>query len=457
MADLLNASVTEQIERVIDDVYAKERPVGVSVGIVHGDELVWSKGFGYADLDSQRPVDDRTMFKVASITKTFTAAAIFRLRDAGKLNIDDPVIDHIDEFGAVRPMKGNPKSITLRHLLCHHSGLSGDAAGNHWATLDFPTTEAILSTMSQVGILIEPETTRKYSNLGFALLGEIVARRSGRPYEDYVTEEIVQPLGMESSTFKPSDAQFGQVAIGYGSRKYEDRPDVAPDYKDNGYAPAGGLYSTVPDLAKWLSFQYNSGDSSAVLGARTLREMQRPQFLTSDWSSADCLPWAASRQESGVYLSHGGSKHGFMSNVSFNTERRLGLVVLANSHGQGAVFQIARQVMDILADVEPQTAAASKPSVPTATPVEWDSFLGTYEGIMSMVVGIQYRDGSLQLESGGYLGAQVNLDPTDDPDVFVLSAGRMDGEELRFKRSADGQVTGLNMGGMPADKLVHAG
>jgi CubicO group peptidase (beta-lactamase class C family) len=457
MADLLNATVTEQIERAIDEIYLSDRPVGVSVGIVHGDELVWSKGFGYADLDTHRPADDRTMFKVGSITKTFTAAAIFRLRDAGKLSIDDRVIDHIEEFGAVRPLKGKPESITLRHLLCHHSGLSGEAAGKHWETLDFPTTETILSTMSQVGILIEPETTRKYSSLGFALLGEIVTRRSGRPYEEYVTEEILKPLGMESSTFGPSNTQRGQVAIGYGSRQDEDRPELAPNYKDNGGAPAGGLYSTVPDLAKWLSFQLNSGEASAVLGPGTLREMQRPQYLTTDWSSADCLPWTATRQENRVYLSHGGSTHGFMSNVSFSVERRLGLIVLANSHGHGAVFQIARQVMDIVADIKPQTVAARKPSVPSATPVEWESFLGTYEGIMSTIVGIRYRDGSLQLESGGYLGAQVNLDPTDDRDVFVLSAGRMAGEELCFKRSADGQVTGLNMGGLPADKLVHAG
>ncbi len=457
MADFLNATTIEKIERVIDEVCVEQRPVGVAVGIVHCDDLVWSKGFGYSDIESQRPVDDRTMFGIGSITKTFTAAAIFQLRDNGKLSIDDIVIDHLEEFRNVRPLKGKPESITLRQLMCHHSGLSGEAAGNHWETRDFPTTEAILATLSQVGILIEPETARKYSNLAFALLGEIVTRASGRPYTEYVTEEVLRPLGMESSTFDPGDKHQAHIAQGYGSRKYEDRPEAVDAMKANGYTPAGGLYSTVPDLAKWVSLQFNSGASDALLKPRTLREMQRPQYLTSDWSTAECLPWMATKHESGVHLSHGGSTFGFLSNVLFSVERQFGLIVLANSHGHGAVYQISRQVMDVLSETKTPVVAAAKAKAPTATPTEWKSFLGTYEGIMGMVLGIQFRDGSLQLEAGKFFGPPIELDPTADPDVFVLSAGRMDGEELRFRRSADGSVTGLNMGGLPAAKMVSAG
>ena len=460
MSQPISGPVSEKLERELAELCASEGVVGASVAAVKGEELVWSTGLGFADLESEHPPDDSTVFRVASITKTFTATAIFQLRDRGTLSIDDPITRHIPEFSAVQPRKGSDEKVTLRRLLCHHSGLVGEPPGDHWESLDFPTAEEIVSSLPEIELVIEPDSAFKYSNLGFALLGEVVSRVSGRPCVQYIESEILEPLDMRSSTFHLTDELAHRMATGYQRRPDKDRPQVAPHFLVNGAAPAGQLYSTVADLAKWIAFQFTAGgperDSVEVLSPASLREMHRPQFLEPGWNTGYCLPWTASRYSSDVYLSHRGALHGFLSNIAFSPERRIGAVALTNLDGHEVAPQIVRRVIDTLAETDASRPESTESRKSIATREEWREFLGTYLDVISWLTRIEYRQGTLQmlLPQGG---PPIALTPTRDPDVFVPAAGRSVGEELRFRRDEHGSVTGFTAGGFPNDKLIEAG
>ncbi|MBI2861622.1 MAG: beta-lactamase family protein, partial [Chloroflexi bacterium] len=310
----------------------------MAVGIVRDQELAWSAGFGFADIETERRPDEHTLFRVGSITKTFTATAIMQLYDEGKLRLDDPIVRYLPEFAAVRNRFGQVEDVTFRRLLTHHSGLVGEAPLGYWETLDFPTMEEILATLPQIEVVIEPDSAFKYSNLAFFLLGEVVTRLSGRPYIDYVRTEILEPIGMTSSTFKMTDRLRPRTAVGYDPHPYEDNPIPSADliyYK--GRTPAGGLYSTVYDLAKWIALQFRmtvpAREGAQVLRGRSLEEMHRPHYMEPDLITGNCLSWMVMRRGENVYFGHGGGAPGFITQIFFNKFSRTGVIVLTNMGG----------------------------------------------------------------------------------------------------------------------------
>jgi CubicO group peptidase (beta-lactamase class C family) len=288
-------SLIPNLNRRIAQIVAERRVPGVSAGLVNDQELVWCEGFGYADIASERRPDEHTVYGVGSITKTFTATAIVQLRDEGKLTLDDPIVRHIPEFAAVRCRAGKVEDVTLRRLLTHHSGLQSEPVGRNFESLVTKTTEEIVADLPRTEVVIEPGSAFKYSNLGFALLGEVVARSSSRPYVDYVLEEILEPLGMIESGFSLSDEQRARLATGYAFSPFSEVPPLEEHHTVDlkGEDPAGRLYSTVHDLAKWISLQFRTDtqarEGAQVLAGSSLREMHRPHYMEPDWNTGFCL------------------------------------------------------------------------------------------------------------------------------------------------------------------------
>src|SRR5215207_711857 len=183
----------EKLKRQAADLVAEHDLPGAVVGLVNGanpeDALAWSAGFGWGGGPSQadptqpgrRALDADILFRVASITKTFTATAVVQLRDQGKLRLDDPLVKHVPEFGAVENPFGPIEEITLRRVASHSSGLMGEPPLDHWANLRFPTREEWLAVLPQVKVAIPPGSAFKYSNLGYTLLGEVIERVTGQP------------------------------------------------------------------------------------------------------------------------------------------------------------------------------------------------------------------------------------------------------------------------------------
>ena len=457
MPDPSIEAVVPALSNRIRQVMARQGVPGLAIGIVRDQALVWSSGFGYADLASARPMDDTTSVGVASISKTFTATAIMQLRDLGALRLDDPVAQHIPEFTAVKNRFGRTDDVTIRRLLNHHSGLVGESPTGHWSSMTFPSMSTILELLPSLEVVIEPASAFKYCNLAFALLGEIVERLSARPYADYVRDQLLVPLGLHSSGFTIDAAMRSRTATGYLSNRYEDVPEVAPDPPTNGYAAAAGLRSSVVDLAKWLSLQFRTKDSprsgQQVLAGRSLSEMHRVSHVDRDWVTGYALAWMGVRMHEHIHLTHGGAVPGFLSMVAFNKPSHLGVVVLTNKQGNNAAAAIAFRALEaVLAeDAKGTIPTPAKPPIPT--PPSFKPLLGRYVSspVFGVILHVEFRNGRLMLVTppDPYMPPPpppAPLTATDDPAVFIVEAGRPAGEALTFHFETECSVTGFALG-----------
>lgn len=388
---------------------------GAAVGIVKGGKLAWSAGFGFADLVSRRPCDEHTLFQIGSITKTFTAAAILQLCDWRLFGLDEPLGRYIGEFRGVRNRFGTIDQITLRRLLTHHSGLVDEPPTGHWKTGTPLMMADIMASIPRLEIAIEPDSAYKYSNLGYAFLGELVARVSGRPYADYVCDEILRPLGMESSCFRIPDTARSIAATGYASHPYEDLPAASVPWDEQaaapsgepepagGYSASGGLRSSVADLARWISFQFSTGEAAGegarVLSERSLREMHRVYSTEPDWKTGYCLAWSATRIGDDIYLHHGGAVPGFLSFIAFNKLYGVGVIALTNSTGHFAHERIGFETLETIVSWEKESRAdAAAAAEPVPTPEHFRPFLGRYHSPLGDLQ-VEFRNGQLMLAS----------------------------------------------------------
>ncbi len=465
MSDPVLNAMTVKLHSRISQLVDQHGVTGAAVGIVRDQELAWSAGFGFADIEAERQPDKHTLFRVGSITKTFTATAIAQLRDEGKLKLDDPIVRHLPEFGAVRARYGTIEDITLSRLLTHHSGLVGEAPLPYWETLHFPSIEEVLATLPEVEVVIEPDSAFKYSNLAYALLGEVIARVSGRPYVEYVRAEILEPLGMTSSVFELTEELRPRMATGYDPHPFEDAPKPSAHPMFNFQTSAAGLYSSVHDLVRWISLQFRTEaptrKGAQVLRGPSLSELHRAQYMEPDWNFGYCLSWRGMRRGENVFLGHGGGIHGFLTGIFFNKLHRTGVIVLTNMGGGDGAGAIALEMLDRLSEAEKETIKKAPHRKPMPTAEEWEPFLGRYQSALAGLVHIECRDGRLVLVDPPTpplpSRPPTPLEATGQNHVFLVKSGDMAGEFLTFHFAADGAVTGFTAAGFPFRKLVEAG
>ena len=416
----------------------ENRLPGLAAGLVHQGELVWSGAPGFADVASRRSGDVGTLYRIASITKTFTATAIMQLRDEGRLHLDDPVVAHLPELGAAGSPFGAIETVTIRRLLSHESGLIGDPPGTDWSGQVYEGDPAAnLARAGEIATTVPPSTQQKYSNIGFQLLGEVVARASGTPYAQRVRETILDPLGLASTSFEPLSADLAaRCATGYAARGFSDDLQLSPAMPR--IEAEGGLWSCVEDLARWISAQFTED----VLPATTLAEMHRPRYLGDEaWTEAWGIGWYAVRRESGIWVQHSGGLHGFTSNVCFDPKQKVGAIVLVN--GDSSPAGICMDLADI--GRRAVTAAPRPIEPPAPLPPEWADLLGLYaDPEYALLVRVEWRDGKLSLLAAGEDEWRPTLAPTATADRYVVSPGvRESGEACVFHRRPDGRVASM--------------
>jgi D-alanyl-D-alanine carboxypeptidase len=442
-------NVATKLEAHATAFVREHRLPGASVGVVHGDRLAWSKGIGFSDIAARRAPDAGTLYRVASITKTFTGTAIMQLRDQGLLGLDDPAVAHLPELAVADSRFGPIESVTIRRLLSHESGLMGDPPGTDWDEPRYQgAVAANLANAAQIGTSVPPNTQQKYSNMGYQLLGEIVGRVSGQPYADYVRSQILDPLGMGSSGFLPlPDTLEQRRAVGYAPRGFSD------DLRESVPAPElvaeGGLLSCVDDLALWLSFQLREdGGARAggqVLAGTTLAEMHRPRYLGDDgWDLAWGISWYAVRKGELVWVQHSGGLHGFRSNVCFDPKQRVGAIALVN--GDGDADTLAIGLAAIARDAVMAECAPIEP--PPPLPQGYGDLLGLYAApSFGFVLRLEWRDGRLTFVEPGEPQSRPTLTATDRADEFVVDRQvREAGEPCVFRRRQDGRVVAVALG-----------
>ncbi|WP_437728399.1 serine hydrolase domain-containing protein [Sorangium sp. So ce861] len=338
-----------QIEAHLGAELDRQKLPGFAIGIVVDGELAVSRGFGAIDPATGAAPDADTVYRVGSITKTFTAAAILKLRDEGKLALDDPASRYLPELAeVVYPTADSPR-ITLRHLLTHASGLPRLGRFDYSDSTREVTAAEVRAAVPGAALEYVPGTKEVYSNFGFSLLGLVVERVSGRRYRDYVSEAILAPLGMTSSVWDEGAVPAGRLATGHVKKHGTLKPE--PHWRFGASEAAGGLYTSVRDMARYAAFQLSaypprSGADAGPLRRSSVREAHtaaRPASLSVEpagpegryavdaRASAIGLAWRAleSCEDEEVVL-HSGAVDGYSAWVELYPRAGVGLVLLSS-------------------------------------------------------------------------------------------------------------------------------
>jgi serine-type D-Ala-D-Ala carboxypeptidase/endopeptidase len=334
-----------EIDKIFSDWSASARVPGMVYGVVADGKLVHVKGLGVLEVSSGRPVASDSLFRIASMSKAFTALAILKLRDQGKLSLDAPAETYVPEMRRWRyPTADSPK-ITVRNLLTHTAGFVED---NPWGDRQQVLSEAEFTAILRNGVPFarDPGLAMEYSNFGYAVLGRIIGNVSGVRYQDYIRREIMVPLGMRSTTYDIFASPNERRAIGY---RWQDEKWVRePDMRDGAFGAMGGVETSAEDYAKWVAFLLSAWPArdepdkgpvrrstvrEIVTGANFVRTPVRnpalgaacPQAITyaMGWNAAeDC--------DLGRTLSHGGGYPGYGSFVLLLPDKGVGIFGFAS-------------------------------------------------------------------------------------------------------------------------------
>lgn len=431
-------------ERWIAAKMGEQRQPGISVGLLVDQELAYARGFGYSDLDSQTAARADTIYRIASNTKLFTSIAILQLRDAGKLWLDDPVADHLAWFN-IRQRFNETKPITIRHLLTHTSGLPRDDHTPMWTDTAFPDRAHIIAALPDRETALPPETRWKYSNLGFALLGEIVEAVSGQPYAEYIHRHIIDPLGMTSTFVALPESHRSRLATGYTRLGWTPERGPEPFTESGGYTAAFNNASTVEDLAKFLRLQFRYEETSGVLRGSTLKEMHRPHWVNPDWNGGWGLGFGIYRDKNKTWVGHGGAVLGHFTLQRFNPDDKVGVIVLANATG-GDTNTYFQEIVRALAPIAVKTLAKSTDK-PSFKP-EWERYIGAYRSPWWDAYVLRENE-HLILKSLQFpeLPAGTLIPEGDDGRTFRMKEGGSDGELVIFEADEAGKVARMRVAG----------
>lgn len=370
------ASSIKLLESWIEAQMDYRKIPGISLGIVLDQELIYTRGFGYSDLDKKTPVTHKTIYRIASITKTFTVTAIMQLRDQGKLHLDDPIERYLPWFRIKNRFPDAPE-ITIRHLLTHTSGLPREAAFPYWTDHKFPTREEIIKALPAQETIFPTETKIKYSNLGLALAGEIVSTVSGEAYGLYIQNHILDPLGMKDTSVYLTEEDKSKLTTPYSRLLPDGSHKVMPFTDSKGIAPAANMSSNVGDLALYISLQFREGSAGGnqILKGSTLREMHRVHWLQPDWSGGRGLGFSVWRQDEKTVIGHSGWVAGNRTQIVFIPEEKIGIIVLTNSDDGDPDFFV-RQTFKLMMPVI-KKAVTSRVAIAKADPA-WNKYVGLY-------------------------------------------------------------------------------
>jgi CubicO group peptidase (beta-lactamase class C family) len=394
------------------------------------NQLIWGKGYGLADLDKETPVTLDTRFRIASITKTFTATAILQLRDAGRLKLDDPVSEYLDWFDL--HYNGAPP-ITIRHLLTHTSGLPRDATIPHWTENAFQSWEELMATTKQRKPTMPPLLDYSYSNLGYSLLGGIVEAVSDMAWADYIQQEILDRLGMTDTVVAPKGHE-ANLATGYLNPDAHRQCKPAPFAATNGFSASASMASSVNDLVKYAGFHLTTQDNP-VLSGYSLREMHQIYWLNKDWKAGYGLGTQIMHIGDWTISGHSGGYKGYLTQFTVCREHQFGVIVLTNSLDSEPFPMVERAYKMVLPEVLKVTNAELLEAKP-----EWRLWVGTYQDDWGDTE-IFIRGGQLQMVSIRFLDLPpAILEPTELPHEFIIKQPSNPGETVQFELDDMGNV-----------------
>jgi CubicO group peptidase (beta-lactamase class C family) len=404
------------------------RQPSVVAGIVRDGELAWFAGRGR--VDGAEP-DADVQYRIGSITKTVTAVAVLRLRDEGRLSLDDPLGTHVP---------GTPfGDRTIGQLLAHDAGLRAESPTLWWERVPGLSWEELASRFTAAAEVPHGAGRRfHYSNLGFAVLGEVVARIRGRPWADVIRDEVLLPLGMTRTTTRPD----GAAAQGWAVHPWADVLQPEPEHDAGAMAPAGQLWATLHDLGRFAAFLL--GDVPGVLAQESLEEMRAP--ATVDGSATGWRAYGLGLESTRIggvtYYGHGGSMPGFQAGVFVDPRERTGAVLLCNAtSGMDGGLNI--RMLETVRAHEPYITPAWAP-LETADEEGLNLVGPWYWGTYPYTLNLN-STGLLALSSLTGHGRASRFRPADGGGWVGLD-GYHAGEPLRPVLDQTGAVTALDLG-----------
>lgn len=422
----------DPLSRILRAGQAEHRVPSLSAAVYRGGEVVWSEAVGVADAAGAAPSPD-TQYRIGSISKTFTAAAVMLLLDEGKLGLDDPLSAHIPDAHHGAP--------TIRRLLAHSSGIQREPPGEVWETLEFPRGQELIERLRDAELVLGPGEHFHYSNLAYALLGEVVARAAGKPFTDFVDERLIGPLGLSRTTWRSEPP----AAVGYYVHPFARTLEAEPTLEGDGAEAVGSLWSTPSDLCRW------------AMHLATLEAMHRVQVMNDPdgWAVGHGLGLQLVRSGDRVFFGHGGAMPGFLAMLLGRRKEGIGAAVLTNASTPGAVvekvcLELAEKALELHEAIpEPWLAEA-------APPPEIAELLGTWweEGTPFV---FWWEGGSLRARpEESEIERHVSVFAADGPDRFRVAEGRERGELLRIVRAGDGSIEKLYWATYPVTRQPTA-
>ncbi|UFH56823.1 serine hydrolase [Spirosoma sp. KNUC1025] len=368
------------VEKIYKEAAEKRHFPGVAFGIVLDGKLVYSGGVGYTNVAKKISATPKSLFRIASMTKSLTAMAILKLRDEGKLQLDDPAEKYIPELKNHKYLTADASRITVRNLMTHSAGFPED---NPWGDRQLADSDADLLKLIKEGLTDSnvPGLTYEYSNLGFAMLGHIINVVSGKPYQQYITETILKPLGMNDTQWEYSRVPAEKLALGYrwqedGSANWLEEPLL----HDGSYGAMGGLITSIEDFSKYVALHQaawppRSDADNGPVKRSSIREMQQPWTFASLLAQAKnsagqlCpevtaygygLRWGRNcKGQTGI--GHTGGLPGFGSQWRILTEYGIGVISYANLTyaGMGAVNAMVLDTLVGIGKLQPRQLPVS--------------------------------------------------------------------------------------------------
>jgi CubicO group peptidase (beta-lactamase class C family) len=421
---------------------------GCAVAIVK-EGTVTAQGFGYADLDRRTPTTTDSLFPLASLTKSFTALAVMQLVQARRLELDRSVVDYIPGFRVADETAG-PR-MTVRMLLCHLSGLGRTTHLDTNMGAIYASRADLVERLQTAVPQSAPGEAWSYSNEAYSTAGHLVDLFGGLPYEEYLTQRVLAPLGMKASTTDITAwKQSPHRARGYALNA-EGRATPVPDLPISPASlPAGRLCSTAPDLARYLGAMMAYG-SNPLLAQEQHKAMHTPSAVWGDTGWGYGLGWFIKSGPGGKVVHHGGNLPGVATHLFMLPAAKLGVVVLTNLTGTPAAH-IAEELANLALGAPVLRASVRDPLPITTAYSPAPAWLSDGEGSFSAPLAdmsIAVTDGQLRITQHLRLtGAVVQMEtlPIGD-DLLMLVRGGSEGQPMRLLRNAEGAVDRLLLAG----------
>jgi CubicO group peptidase (beta-lactamase class C family) len=410
-----------ELSRLLATAQAEQRLPSVSAALLRDGEVVWREALGIKEPGV--PATPELQYRIGSITKTFCAVAIVQLRDAGELGLDDPLGDHLPDA----PQQGP----TIRRMLSHTSGLQREPVGEIWETLKPPTRDELLASMAEAEMVLAPGLAFHYSNLAFALLGEVVARKTGQPFEEYADARILWPLGLTRTTWRREEP----AARGYFVDPWDERLREEADLEPESTQSVGGLWSTVDDLCRWAWFFCEP--DPGVLARASVDELLSVQVIRdARWRLGHGLGLMHMRRGDRVYAGHGGAMPGYLSGLMFSPADRVGAVVLTSTSAVAEPEELAISLCEQALELEPSVPEPWEPG--EAPPDELAGVPGRWWSEGEEFV-FSFRKGRLEAKLPRSV-LPPGVFERVEADLYRTVSGRERGELLRLVRDEAGAV-----------------